>query len=403
MIVVGDKVVVGGCFGEVYDPGFVEWDPLSGLVTRVGHGVPSQGRLDELSIPASEVPHYNLVMPGFVDIHNHGAGSLATDVIENWSRPADVLGYLGSVGTTSCLASLTLPSDNLDITHRINETLRGHINEIGLGCVLRGVHCEGPVIETLGGLPNSEAYISPKAFSALLDDTPALKMMTVSPSLAAKYDYWHIKQLVERGIKPALGHDLNANAQNILGALSCSKAAMHITHMFNVSSFHHRNMGLCNFGMVKKFPNLPEYSGLVPPTVEVIGDLIHINPLVIQALLDQNRDNVCFVTDAVACGKDLTRNKTYLGRPLSISDRVTVAGTNTLAGSCVDMMQIFRSLNIFGLTPEQASPMLSSIPAKIAGLLNVGTLSVGMSCDFVAFDGPENTLEAVVSGGNKIL
>ena len=38
----------------------------------------------------------------------------------------------------------------------------------------------------------------------------------------------------------------------------------------------YRQPSLVNFGLVEKFPNLPQYRELQPPTVEVIGDLAHL-------------------------------------------------------------------------------------------------------------------------------
>ena len=45
-----------------------------------------------------------------------------------------------------------------------------------------------------------------------------------------------------RGILPAFGHDRVASESEILGALALARPGqrMHITHLFNVSSFHHR-------------------------------------------------------------------------------------------------------------------------------------------------------------------
>ena len=45
-----------------------------------------------------------------------------------------------------------------------------------------------------------------------------------------------------RGILPALGHDRVASESEILGALALGPPGhtMHMTHLFNVSSFHHR-------------------------------------------------------------------------------------------------------------------------------------------------------------------
>ena len=47
------------------------------------------------------------------------------------------------------------------------------------------------------------------------------------------------------GVKPALGHDKKCSTAEIVGALklSSSAAPFHITHGFNVQTFHHRDMG----------------------------------------------------------------------------------------------------------------------------------------------------------------
>ena len=52
---------------------------------------------------------------------------------------------------------------------------------------------------------------------------------------------WYVS-VYYRGILPALGHDRVASESEILGALAVSPPGhtMHITHLFNVSSFNHR-------------------------------------------------------------------------------------------------------------------------------------------------------------------
>ena len=48
---------------------------------------------------------------------------------------------------------------------------------------------------------------------------PSLRVMTISPSLEAKIDYARIRELLKRGVRVALGHDVAANEADILGAL----------------------------------------------------------------------------------------------------------------------------------------------------------------------------------------
>ena len=46
---------------------------------------------------------------------------------------------------------------------------------------------------------------------------------------------------VIRGVVPALGHDKQATEDEILAALSLGETQQfHLTHLFNVCSFHHR-------------------------------------------------------------------------------------------------------------------------------------------------------------------
>jgi N-acetylglucosamine-6-phosphate deacetylase len=243
----------------------------------------------------------HLLTPGFIDIHLHGLGG-ADDVIDFWTNPGHTLGRLPAKGTTGCLATIVLPKEGREKTRRLAERLGECVGVPGMGAILEGIHAEGPVVNDCGGLPVSDVDITLDDFQSLIDSMrPHLKVMTISPHLEAKNNYSRIKALLERGIKPALGHDRVASEADIIGALRQSPDQLHITHIFNVSSFNNRNPSLVNFGMLKRFPNLQKYNHLpLPPTVEVIGDLAHVHPLTLSLLL-QSRDprDVCFITDGV--------------------------------------------------------------------------------------------------------
>lgn len=91
-------------------------------------------------------------------------------------------------------------------------------------------------------MPATDSNMSLVQFEELLDAIPLLKVMTISPHLEAAVDYQRLKALVKRGVVPALGHDMVATEAEVLGALACGNNGkkMHITHLFNVCSFHHR-------------------------------------------------------------------------------------------------------------------------------------------------------------------
>ncbi len=80
----------------------------------------------------------------------------------------------------------------------------------------------------------------------------------------------------------------------------CADRRADITHLFNVCKFHHREVGLANFGLVAAFPRLPPYEAVLPPSVELVGDLAHVHPLVLSATLAARAPaSIAFCTDAV--------------------------------------------------------------------------------------------------------
>ena len=57
---------------------------------------------------------------------------------------------------------------------------------------------------------------------------------------------------------PSLGHDKQASEEEILAALSLGKIQQfHLTHLFNVCTFHHRSIHSCkydtNFDVLERF------------------------------------------------------------------------------------------------------------------------------------------------------
>ena len=100
---------------------------------------------------------------------------------------------------------------------------------------------QGPIVNDLGAMPPTQYDMSLAEFETLLDAMPQLRVMTISPHLEADENYARTHTLLKRGIVPALGHDRVATESEILGALACCPSRqMHITHLFNVCSFHHR-------------------------------------------------------------------------------------------------------------------------------------------------------------------
>ena len=97
---------------------------------------------------------------------------------------------LPKMGVTACLATVTLPGSesllrrSLEACRVLSKTIETCPTKFGAG--IYGIHAEGPIIATYGGLPNSDAISkwTITNFRKLLDNIGKyLRIMTISPSL----------------------------------------------------------------------------------------------------------------------------------------------------------------------------------------------------------------------------
>jgi len=353
----------------------------------------------------------DIVTPGFIDIHTHGIGG-HKELLEYWRNADYTCAKVVKWGTTSIIASVAFPKlDPNGIVDSVISSLRGRIGRVlSNSAVVEGIHAEGPIVADLGGLCEGEFTMDIEKFSKFLDKMGSdLKVMTISPSVDAETFYSRMKMLIARGVVVSLGHDKKATEEQILGALrlGTEKNPMHMTHIFNVQSFHHREMGLANFGILSRFPKLPQYEGIVEPTIEFVGDMIHIHPLVVKLLLNsKDHMKMACVTDSLM--EPITEETvTFAGRQLEVqtgpngdSPRVVLKGTSTIAGSCTTQLTMFHSLmEIFDVPLFEAVSMLSHNPAKILKLSHVGGIKVGNRADLLLFSRTNFRLQKTIVAG----
>eukprot|EP00929_Paragymnodinium_shiwhaense_P105121 TRINITY_DN70042_c0_g1_i1.p1 TRINITY_DN70042_c0_g1~~TRINITY_DN70042_c0_g1_i1.p1 ORF type:complete len:463 (+),score=68.55 TRINITY_DN70042_c0_g1_i1:61-1449(+) len=385
---------------------------------------------DELSLSiGKELPvshEADVIVPGFVDIHTHGIGG-ADEIGEFWRNASYTLGKVVRYGTTAVLATMVLPLGSSDASRkkqlfckcsfsaeckcsgfaprvaesveRIASGLNVVCGKLGLGAVLEGIHAEGPVVETFGGLPHSDTDISLEAFESLLGMLgPALRIMTIAPSVEARAacKFARLSALIKRRVRPALGHDTACTEKEIAEALTVAASLgmqLHITHAFNVQRFHHRNCGLANIAALPRLPNLPIFEKAELPTAEVIGDCVHVAPAVLQLIAScKPLGSACFITDGIAEPKAGATLR-YCEREAFVKERdgklavystAVDHGGEVLIGSCAMMLDAFRTaVNVLGASLCRAVDMCCSTPASVAMLPHLGSLHVGKRADIV--------------------
>ncbi|KAG5464564.1 hypothetical protein LSCM4_00002 [Leishmania orientalis] len=398
-IVTTSKVFYGGCVIVVDD-----------VILSVCHSESAaRKRLSELEntrldFSVTTWQEAAFVLPGFVDIHNHGLGG-ASDVIGHWSNPEYSLKELARCGTLTTLASIIFSDSHKKLVKdciAAVEKIVGTYTEDN--CILGGIHAEGPVIHDRGGLPECKSEMNLDDFKRLVASMPSLRVMTISPHIEAQCNYEKIRHLLEKKVRVALGHDRTASKSEIMGALKlapCEEEKMHVTHLCNVSSFHHRDSSLVNAAMCRRFPNAPLYEGARPPTLEIIGDLIHVDSVTLQSVLSSRSvHDIAIITDCISAhipGKHVV----YNGR-----DGVVQAGgacylcdsfgrpSNTLAGGTSMLADQFHILiTLFGMNVVEACLLTATVPARIAHLSDVGEIAVGKKANLLLFDAKLNTIE----------
>lgn len=412
--------------------------------TLAGSGVST------LTVSSIEAP---FVVPGFVDIHNHGVGGI-DEVCDHWTVPEFSQKHLAKCGTLSTLASIifskTRPEATMKAIKCVEERVGQYFDDC---CVIEGIHAEGPIVADCGGLPAADTEMPLDAFKKLCAEMPSMKIMTISPSKEKLVGYGRIRHLLELGVRPSLGHDRTASADSIVACMklaheveqakrkaggaskpgdkSVAKGSggggtggnrkaegprgddqLHSTHIYNVMSSHHRDPSLVNFLLCDRLPAGTKYHGCVPPSVEIIADLIHVHPVAIQSIFSSRRlSDVAIISDCISLYEPGRRLK-YNGRGIAVKAEGGCyltdqhgRPTKTLAGSTVTLAdQFFTLITHFGFDITAACVLLATTPARIAKIDHrVGSLKEGLKANILLMNGEMNTIVQMMVYGRSIL
>ncbi|MEO3886001.1 N-acetylglucosamine-6-phosphate deacetylase [Nonomuraea sp. B5E05] len=331
-----------------------------GRITHVGHGsAPGPG----LSVGGKHV------VPGFVDIHNHGGagGSFPTGDLD---RARDAVALHRRHGTTTTMASLvTETPDNL---LRAASALAELCDE-GL---LAGVHFEGPYISRARCGAHDPALLrepSPQEFAELAKAGRGhVRMVTIAPELPGALDT--IRLAVSEGVIAAVGHSDAGYDQTIAGIEAGASVA---THLYNaMPPLGHRAPG--------------PIAALLDDervTIELINDGVHVHPAMLRLAYEvAGPGRTALITDAMSAA-GLGDGDYVLG---SMAVRVDggvarLVEGGSIAGSTLTMDVAFRrSVREVGMSLPDAVQVASLTPARILGLADrIGSIAVGKAADLV--------------------
>lgn len=348
---------------KVINNGYIIFDENSGLITEIS----------ETSNFVTDSATDGTLIPGFIDIHCHGGGGFSFDDIENVQKAAD---YHLKHGTTSVVASL--------VSAPVKEQIK-LINELAKSVesdVIAGIHLEGPFLSSAKcGAQNPAVLTTPDEDSVSQIISAAngnLKQITIAPEISNALEA--IEQFTEHGITVALGHS-DANAAEALAGVAAG--ATLVTHLFNaMRSPHHRNSGLADLALTDSRLN-----------TELIADGHHVGDLSISLAHIAKQRSLVAITDAISAAGMPEGEYQLGGLSVTCADDVAViSGTETLAGSTLNMERVFdRLLNIYGFNLLDAVWATSTSAAQSIKLENVGAIEVGKKANFIVWkDGVES-------------
>lgn len=335
-----------------------------------------------------EYPSDYLLVPGFIDVHIHGAAG--ADVMDASPEAlAAIAQMLAAEGVTGFLATtMTASSDTLtEVMHAIAQYSKKSAVQ---GAALLGVHLEGPFIakEKMGA--QSPAHIVKPDIDLVERWQQAadglIKLITLAPELPDMIPF--IKKLKKMDIRCSVGHT-NATYAETGAAIEagCSQG----THLFNaMRGLHQREPGAAAALLLAQ-----------EVAVELIADGLHVHPAMLSlALQVKGRQEILLVTDAMrakCCGDGRYE---LGGQEVTVKQGKAMLAGDVLAGSTLLMPEAIKNMAEFtGCSLIDAIQMASYNPAMRLGLSDrKGQIAIGYDADMVMLDAALNVKLTLLGG-----
>lgn len=333
------------------------------------------------------------VVPGFVDVHIHGAGG--HDVMEGTREAlATVAHTVASHGTTSLVATTVTASeqDTCRAVAGIASFMRSP--EVAsppheAQAQILGIHFEGPFISPARrGVHLPEWIAAPSVslfekFLAACGNTG--RILTLAPELPGALDL--IASAKRAGVVTSLGHTDATYAQ---AKAAVEAGARHAAHVFNaMRPFEHRETGV--IGAVLTSPQV---------TAELIADGVHVDAAAMQILLAaKGPQGVILVSDGTAA-TGMPDGTYRLGTfEVTVSGGVCRDAAGKLAGSTLTLDRALRNFVALGVPLRDALAMMTVNPARLLGLEGKkGVIAPGADADLVLLNSKLEVAGAMTRG-----
>lgn len=329
------------------------------------------------------------VVPGFIDIHTHGA--VGVDVNGAAAEDLEKIGeFFAGNGTTAWLASVL--TDTEEQTRWCIGQYKAWRDSGRAGAELLGIHLEGPFLAAAykGAMPEHLLRTGDGDLLRSYQEQAegGIRYLTVSPEVEGVIDL--IPAAGELGIVTAIGHS-GADYETSMAAIAAGAAAA--THTFNAMALLHQHR--------------PAILGAALESdvyCEAICDGRHLHPGIVRLLLKtKGLDRVVAITDSIMAA-GLPDGKYHLGVNEVVVEGgdAKLASDGTRAGSTLTQNTALKNLLAFtGRPVEELLPLLTENPARLIGVFDrKGSIADGKDADLVVL-GADYEIEKVFLKGRS--
>ncbi len=349
------------------------------LYTGVGRTINIEAGVIQSDEPC-EAEGLPIFSPGLIDLqvngyggHDLNDGDLSAGKVEALSEA------LCRVGIAAYFPTL-ITADEPNICKRLSAIQEATERLPYSRQMIAGIHIEGPSISSKDGprgahprrhirSPSMEEFENWQEAAGGL-----VAMITVAPELGGAIDY--LREIAKRGVIVSLGHS-DASEEDIYKATDAG--ARMSTHLGNGLS-----------ATLPRHPNLV-WAQLAEDrlSASLILDGHHLPSSTAQVIIRaKGIERVVLVSDSVKfAGMPPGRYSSAIGGDVEVSSnrRVSIFGTQFLAGSGVSLLEIISNFNnLTGLPFSDAVTMATKNPAKF--LNRSVDLKPGKRADFILFD-----------------
>ena len=330
------------------------------------------------------------IVPGFLDIHCHGAYEFDTndaneEGLRRWAKNIVSEGVTGFLATTITQSEEVLTAAVANVAKVMESSYEG--------AEILGIHFEGPYLDIKYKGAQPEQYIVKPTIEQFCHYQEAARghIRYITMATETDEDFALTHYLSEHGVTVSIGHSAATYEQAVM---AYANGARSMTHVYNgMSPFNHRANGLV--GAAYRIRTM--YG-------EIICDGCHSTPAALNNyFMCKGPDYAVMVSDALmAKGTPVGSHYLFGGNEIEIypDGSAHLVDSGKLAGSTLRLNQGLRILVEEAMVPfNYAINSCTVNPARCIGVADrKGAIGVGMDADLAVLEQDYNVRQTYCMG-----